>query len=158
LKIFDATSVIAFLSEMRCPESLRELSKYYQLIIPEGVETEIQRSPGREMLQELVKENIVRIVKLQSARATQIQNEFPQLHLGECEAIALAELFQIENKIYILSDDRKARKLFPDFRFRWTEQVLDFMEKKGIIGSGVHHSKTNTLQNSSFYSSRSKKL
>ena len=35
MKIFDATTVIAFLSEMDCPEGIVLLSKHHKIIIPE---------------------------------------------------------------------------------------------------------------------------
>ena len=41
MKIFDATAIIAFLSEMECPEGLELLSEHYKLIIPQGVADEI---------------------------------------------------------------------------------------------------------------------
>ncbi|CAE6492520.1 hypothetical protein [Candidatus Nitrosotenuis uzonensis] len=53
MKIFDATAIIAFLSEMECPDSLVELAKHYELIVPEGVATEIRKEPGKGHLRNL---------------------------------------------------------------------------------------------------------
>ena len=59
MKILDATAVIAFLSEMKCPEAIIELSKRTKIIVPEGVAHEIVRPPGKETLLDLAKRGIV---------------------------------------------------------------------------------------------------
>ena len=157
MKIFDATAVIAFLSEMNYPEGLIELSKHYEIIIPEGVASEIHNSPGKETLQGLAQRRIVKIVKVDPQRTAQIQNESPQLHLGECEGIAYVQAYSGEKKICIVSDDSKARRIFPMLNFKWTERLLDIMKEKGIIDARTHASKMEKLQNSTFYS-RSRKV
>ena len=55
MKIFDATAVIAFLSEMQCPEGLAKLSNNYEILIPKGVADEIKKPSGKKMLLDLVK-------------------------------------------------------------------------------------------------------
>lgn len=152
MKILDATAVIAFLSELLCPEILEELSKYYKLMIPEGVFAEIKKPPGKEMLNTLVKKRTIQIVKVDQNKAAQLLKEHPQLHLGECEAIAFAMSHNSTSKIYILSDDSKARKIFQNFSFSWTEQLFDIMKGKGMIKSEVYDVKMKQLQNSPFYS------
>lgn len=156
MKIFDATAVIAFLVEMKCADSLEALSKHYEIIIPEGVADEIKKSPGKEILQNLEKHKVVKIVKVDQQIATQITNGHPQLHQGECEAIACAQTYRGEKKVCIVSDDSKARKIFQKLNFKWTERLLDIMKEKGIIDSEKYASKINLLQNSPFYS-RSRK-
>lgn len=138
MKVLDATAVIAFLSELQCPESLQELSKHYQLVIPEGVFAEIQKPPGKNMLKMLVKKRTIQIVKVDQNKAAQLQKEHPQLHLGECEAIAFAMSNNGTRKTYILSDDLKARKIYQNFNFGWTEQLLDIMKRKNMIKSEVY--------------------
>ena len=156
MKILDATAVIAFLSEMECPETLQELSKYYQLIIPEGVVIEIRRSPGKEMLKELIKKKNIQIVKVDHNRTIQMQKEHPQLHSGECEVMTLAMSHADSKQISVVSDDLKVRKIFQNFNFSWTEQLLDVMKDKGMLEPNTYESKMNRLSKSPFYS-RSKK-
>ncbi len=61
MKIFDATAVIAFLNDMNYSDGIMELSKHYEIIIPKGVADEIKKSPGKEMLQDLVKQKAIKI-------------------------------------------------------------------------------------------------
>ena len=68
MKIFDATTVIAFLSEMDCPEGITMLSKHYKIIIPEGVASEVRKPPGKERLKDLVKQKAVEIVKIDQSK------------------------------------------------------------------------------------------
>lgn len=153
MKIFDATAIIAFLSEMKCPESLYELSKYYKLIISEGVFKEIRKPPGKAILQDMINRKIIELVKVDIDKVTQIQNEYPQLHLGECEAITFAMLQKEQKNLYILSEDLKARKIFQNFNFSWTEQLLDVMKEKGIVNASIYKEKIDNLRKSPFYSS-----
>ena len=136
---------------------LQELSRYYQLMIPRGVFAEIQKPPGKEMLEMLVKKQTIQIVEVDQTKAAQLQKEYPQLHLGECEVIALAMSYNDTSKIYILSDDSKARKIFRNLNFGWTEQLLDIMERKSMIRSEMYKIKMKRLGNSRFYS-RSKRM
>jgi predicted nucleic acid-binding protein len=152
MKIFDATVVIAFLSEMRCPDGLEALSKHYEIIIPAEVAAEITRSPGKEMLENLAKRKVVKIVEVDQQITSQVMRESPQLHQGECEAIAYAQTYSGEKKVCIVSDDSKARKIFQKLNFKWTERLLDIMKEKGIIDPVEHASKMKLLQNSPFYS------
>ena len=157
MKIFDATAVIAFLSDMNYPEGLEQLSKYYEIIIPQGVADEITKSPGKEILQDFAKQKVVKIVNVDPEKVTQIQNENPQLHRGECEAIVYGQTYAGEKKICIVSDDSMARKLFQMLNFKWTERLLDIMREKGIIDSDTHSSKIDKLKKSAFYSRGMKK-
>ncbi len=157
MKIFDATAVIAFLSDMNYPEGLEQLSKYYEIIIPQGVADEITKSPGKEILQDFAKRKVVQIVNVDPEKVTQVQNENPQLHQGECEAIVCAQTYTGEKKICIVSDDSKARKIFQMLNFEWSERLLDIMKEKGIIDSYTHSSKIDKLKKSAFYSRGMKK-
>lgn len=157
MKIFDATAVIAFLSEMQCPDSLQELSKYYQLLIPHGVYAEIQKPPGKQMLEMLIKKQTIQIVEVDQNKATQLQKLYPQLGRGECEAIVLAMSSNDPSNTCILSDDSKARKIFQSINFSWTEQLLDIMKTKNMIKSEMYQIKLKRLQKSHFYS-RSKRV
>jgi len=157
MKIFDATAVIAFLSEMRCPDGLEKLSRHYEIIIPEGVVGEITRSPGKEVLQDLANRKVVKIVKVDQQATSKVMNAYPQLHLGECEVITYAQTYAGEKKTCIVSDDSKARKIFQKLNFKWTERLLDIMKEKGIIDPKEHEAKTKLLENSPFYSRNRKK-
>jgi predicted nucleic acid-binding protein len=157
MKIFDATAVIAFLSEMRYPEGLEALSEYYEIIIPAGVAAEITRSPGKEMLEDLAKREVVKIVEIDQQIISQVMSESPQLHQGECEAIAYAQAYTGEKKVCIVSDDSKARKIFQKLNFKWTERLLEIMMEKGLIDDSTYEAKTRKLQESPFYSKDKRK-
>lgn len=152
MKILDATAVIAFLSEMKCPEAIIELSKRTKIIVPEGVAHEIVRPPGKETLLDLAKRGIVEIVKVDQATVCRILDEYPQLHRGECEAIALVQEHVGER--HVVSDDSRARKIFQTLNFMWTEELLDTMRKAGTISEDIYKIKHQRLQNSAFYSRR----
>lgn len=152
MKIFDATAVIAFLSEMNCPDSMECLSKHYELIIPEGVASEIKKQPGKGHLQNLSKQGIVKIIRVDQNIVNRIQNEHPQLHQGECEAIAFVESYKGGKKACIVSDDTKARKIFQKLNFKWTERLLDIMKEKGMIDNSDYDKKREKLSESPFYS------
>lgn len=154
MKILDASAIIAFLSEMNCPESLSKLAKYHRLLIPEGVYNEIKKPPGKHTLDRLVKEAAIKIVKPNPVDVIAIQNEHPQLHLGECEVIAFVLSYSGSEKIYILSDDLMARKKYPQFDFGWTEQLLDIMKERKWIESIIHKEKMKLLSQSPFYTRR----
>jgi len=152
MKIFDATAIIAFLSEMDCPDSMEVLSKHYELVVPEGVAAEIRKQPGKEHLDNLSRRGIVNIVRIDQSLVQKIQNEHPQLHRGECEAIAFVESYSGPKKICIVSDDSKARKIFQKLNFKWTERLLDIMKEKGLIDHSKYDEKTAKLAESPFYS------
>ena len=107
---------------MDCPEGIIKLSKHYKIVIPKGVEAEIKKSPGRERLQDLARQNAVQIVKVNQSRVGQILKEHPQLHRGECEAIALIREYATE-KSCIVSDDSNARRIFQMLNFEGTKNI-----------------------------------
>ncbi|MEM3008185.1 MAG: hypothetical protein QXI71_04440 [Candidatus Bathyarchaeia archaeon] len=152
MKIFDATAIIAFLSEMNCPDSMEVLSKHYDLIVPEGVAAEIRKEPGKGHLRNLSRRGIVKIVQVDQSLVKKIQNEHPQLHNGECEAIAFVESYSGPKKICIVSDDYMAKKIFQKLNFKWTERLLDIMKEKGLIDPSRYDEKMAKLAESPFYS------
>lgn len=150
MKVFDATSLIAFLSEMNYPEGLVELSKYYKLIVPTGVALEIIKPHTKSIFNDLVSKKILLIVKVDPDHALTIQNENPQLHIGECEVIAFA-IEHSSEKAYLLSDDLKARKLFKNLNFKWTEEVMQFMKERNIIDNETYNKRIEVLKKSTFH-------
>lgn len=156
MKIFDATALIAFLCEMDCPEGITEISKRSRIIIPEGIANEIIRPPGKDRLQDLARQEIVEIVKVDQAKTNQIMNENPQLHRGECEAIVFAQTHTKERDLCIVSDDSRARRKFQTLNFKWTGEILDTMKADGTISEDTYNLKCHRLQNSPFYPRRKK--
>ena len=154
MKIFDATAVIAFLNDMDYSDGIIKLSKHYEIVIPEGVVGEIKRSPGKEILQDLIRQNIVTIVKVDQPKVDRILKEHPQLHRGECEVIGFMQECSGKKKACIVSDDSKARKIFQMLNFKGTERLLDIMNEDGIIDDKTYTSKSEKLYNSAFYSRR----
>lgn len=152
LKVLDATAVIAFLGEMNFHEGLEALSDYYEVVITPGVVAEITKEPTKSALLELIDKEFLRVVQPNRETADTLRREHPQLHTGECEAIAYAIDDSRKEKCYILSDDLKARKIFPGLDFKWTEALLDHMLISRIIDENTHSLKTTALKNSNFYS------
>lgn len=157
MKIFDATAVIAFLSEMRFPEGFELLSKHYKLVIPKAVEAEIIKEPGKSYLAKLRKSKFVEVVTVDQELKQKIERSNPQLGPGECEAIAYSITVQNERKNCIISDDLKSRKLYESLNFKWTERLLEIMKEKGLIDDSTYESKTRKLQESPFYSRSTRK-
>ncbi len=85
------------------------------------------------------------IVKINQLRAEQILNEYPQLHKGECEAIAFMQDAGGESDC-IVSDDLKARKIFQMLNFKGTERWLDIMREEGMIDEETYVSKSFKLR------------
>lgn len=153
MKVFDATTLIAFLSDMRFPEGLEALSKRYKLVVPQAVADEIKKAPGRQLLRNLAKKGVVRIESVDPKIVEQIEKENPQLHKGECEVIAFAQSFDADDDVYLLSDDRLARNKFQNLNFKWTEELMNHMKARGIIDPATYDSKINELHHSPFYHS-----
>jgi len=156
MKIFDATAIIAFLKDMDYPEGITKLSEHYEIVIPESVVDEIKKSPGKERLRDLVKKKAVKIVKVDQPEVDQMLKNHPQLHRGECGAIALMQAYPDKDNACIVSDDSKARKNFQTLHFKWTERLLDIMKERGMIDDETYASKSTKLQDSAFYSRRRK--
>lgn len=152
MKILDATTIIAFLSDMKCPDGFTKLSTSHEIIIPKGVADEIKKQPGRDMLRELTIQGTVKIVTVDQSKVSQITREYPQLHRGECEAIVFAQSQEFQSKVCLVSDDSKARKLFYRLHFKWTEELLDIMKRSGMLDAHTYALKRQRLQNSAFYS------
>lgn len=154
--ILDATSVIAFLKEMNCPDSLEVLSKYEKLVILKGVVDEITKSPEKEILKELIKNKVISSVDAGSQLKNRIEKENIILHSGECECIAYAIMNHSNPNLSILSDDSKARKKFKNLKFTWTEDLLEKMNRDDLIDQKTFDQKTQDLSNSPFYSKKVK--
>ena len=122
MKILDATTIIAFLNEMNYPDGLVKLSKHYEIVIPEGVVNEIKKEPSKVMLQNLIKRQIVRIVKVDQSHLSQLLKMYPQLRQGECEAIVFMQAYSGSKKTCIVSDDLKAKTIFKQLNFKGTSR------------------------------------
>ena len=77
MKILDATAVISFLDEMKCVDGIIKLSKHQDIIIPKGVVDEIIKPPGKEILQELIANRIVKIVYVDQLKVTNFKQIQP---------------------------------------------------------------------------------
>ena len=152
MKILDATAVIAFLDEMKCVDGIIKLSKHQDAIIPEGVADEIIKSPGREILQELISDHIVKIIYVDQLKVKQILNKYNQLHRGECEVIVFAQTCNNIKDMCIVSDDKKAKKIFNSLPFKRTSELLEIMNIKNIINNSEYKLKNKILDRSTFHS------
>lgn len=135
---------------MDCPEGLVKLSKHYKILIPCGVADEIIKSPGKERLRALSDQHVVDIVNIDRSKAISIEKEHPQLHRGECEAIALyMKIARLDS--CIISDDLQVIHLFQSLNIKRTQKLLKIMKEKRIIDGMTYRSKITKLQKSSFY-------
>lgn len=150
MKILDATTVIAFLSEMKCPEGLLTLSKHCKIIIPKAVANEIKKEPGRGFLLDLKQRSAVKIMSVDQEKVSKVLNEHPHLGKGELEAVILAQSYADKNP-YIVSDDRDARNIFHTLDFKWTQELLEIMKERKMIDDHTYNHKKRSLEDSSFY-------
>ena len=154
--ILDATSIIAFLKEMNCPDSLKILSKKEQLVVPLGVVDEITKSPEKEILNVLINNKFLSSVEVEPQLKNRIEKENITLHGGECECIAYAIINNSDPNLTILSDDSNARKKFKNLKITWTEDLLEKMNSDNLIDQKTFDQKTKELSNSPFYSKKVK--
>jgi predicted nucleic acid-binding protein len=152
MKIFDATSLIAFLWEMDFPEGIESLSHRHDVVIPRAVANEITREASKAKLAQLVRGGAVLVRDCPASRVQVIREVNPQLGLGECEVLALREQMTSADQIYLVSDDRKARAKYPQYTWVWTEELLDYMSDRSLITSIKHRSLIERLTKSTFYS------
>lgn len=152
VKIFDATVLIAFLREMDCPDTVTALAKKYTIVVPEGVASEITKQPGKSRLQKLARQRSIKITKLTpkaQTLATRFMDDHPFLHKGESEAVALSKTEY--RRACIVSDDKRARRLFRMLKFEWTREILCIMQENGMISAEAHAEKIARLDASGFY-------
>jgi hypothetical protein len=152
MKIFDATSLIAFLGELNYPDGLRLLATRQKLLVTEGVVSEIKREPSRGYLSRLIDDGCLRSERVPEGEVGRLQRLHPQLGLGECEILAWVQLRGNPPGTFVVSDDARARGKFPAYAFVWTEQLLDYMRERGLIEEGKHRSLLEQLAKSTFYS------
>lgn len=151
-KIFDTTAVIAFLHDMSCPECIVELSRHCEIFVPEEVADEVTKQPGRQRLQGLISGGVIKVVRADRAKMAQLAYDKPFLGSGERAAIAAVLARGALKGALVVSDDMRARRAFGGVRFAWTEEMLDAMMARGIIGRDTYNLRMSKLENSSFYS------
>jgi predicted nucleic acid-binding protein len=152
MKIFDATSLIAFLWEMDFSEGIESLSHRHVVVIPRAVANEVTRETSKSKLAQLVRVGAVLVRDCPVSRVQAIREVNPQLGLGECEVLALREQLTNLDHIYLVSDDRRARAKYPQYTWVWTEELLDYMSDRSLITSIKHRSLIERLAKSTFYS------
>jgi predicted nucleic acid-binding protein len=152
MKIFDATSLIAFLWELDYPDGLRLLSSKHRIVVPGGVISEITRDRSKAALNALLAEGVLSEQSVPELEVDEIRALHPQLGRGECEVLAVAGKSHPSEPPILVCDDRGARSTFPMFRFVWTEELLDYMWRRGLIEETRHKMLLERLANSTFYS------
>ena len=152
MKIFDATSAIAFLWEMDFPEGFAFLATRHRLVLPAGVASEIRRPKSRAHLAELVERGCIEIIAATPEAVGRLRDLNPSLGIGECELLALADAELSSARPFLVCDDRAARRRFPGRRYVWTEELLEYMERRGLIGKETLAMLLGRLAKSGFYS------
>ena len=152
MKIFDATSLIAFLWELDYPEGLRLLSLRHRIVVPSGVVSEVTRDRSRASLRALLAAGVIAEQAITESEVEKIRALHPQLGRGECEVLAIAENTDSKEPPVLVCDDKVARSKFPNLRFVWTEELLDYMQRRGLIEEGQHKVLLERLAKSTFYS------
>lgn len=153
-KILDSSAIIAFVKDMDYPEGITKLSKHYELIVPEGVANEIVKPPGKKIFQKLVAQKSIKIVKADQEKTKQIHVDCMPLHKGECEIIAVMQGYPDKNDVCIVSDDKRVKNIFKEYKFKWTQKLLTIMRQKGLIDTQTLDSLNERLAKSAFYTKR----
>lgn len=156
MKILDASSLIAFLWDLKWPDGIVRISARHEIVIPSGVASEVTRESAKAFLRDLIQNQVVRVVLCSPERVGTIRDENPQLGKGECEVLAFAETLTTAQRAYLVSDDKKARSKFPQYRWVWTEELLAYMRERALITQSDHRDLIGRLEASSFFS-RSKR-
>jgi predicted nucleic acid-binding protein len=152
MKVFDATAVIAFLGELDYPEGLRLIATRHDVVLPMGVVREIRRDRSKKNLKGLLEQGSIRVVEASPAKIQRVRDENPALGQGECEVLAFAEDYFGDPSVFLICDDSRARNKNPNRRFVWTEELIDYMEVRGLIDSSKHTSLLEQLAKSGFFS------
>jgi predicted nucleic acid-binding protein len=152
MKVLDATSAIAFLGELDYPDGLRLISGRHEIVVPSGVVAEIQRARSRGNLNLLIEEKVIRVVEPNPESVRHIRDENPALGQGECEVLAITADRVGDPTVFVISDDRGARSKYPARNYVWTEELIDYMEARGLIDPARHGSLLAQLERSGFYS------
>lgn len=140
------TSPINYLVLMGCAHLLPDL--FGEVIVPQAVFTELQSKHAPESVRKFVRAapNWLRIEVVQKEALERVSE--PELHAGEREAIALAELLAAD---YVIMDEKAGRRiaLRRGVPVIGTLGVLEKADAEGMLGD--FSSLLDRLEETSFY-------
>lgn len=136
--ILDASVLIAFFTELKKPELLKELAKNsFKILIPNAVFEELRSDPNFQIVEEYCREGILeKLEPIPWEELRDLRLRYVGLHDGELEVIWWGNKFKEQGKIYmcVLDDDRarkKARSL--ELNLIGTVGVLNMMVEFNIV-------------------------
>jgi len=154
MKILDATALIAFLRELDFEDGLRRLSTIHRLVVPTGVASEVKKPPASIRLASLLDEGVLVKRAAPTERVGELRTRFLDIGQGECECVALSETLAAKESLVVVTDDKQVRKRVPGPRYVWTQQLLVYMVKRGLLSLQSGEDLLRKLAASSFYSAR----
>ncbi len=154
MKVLDATVLIAFLCEMDFPEGLRILSRAHRLLVPPGVVAEVKRPPASHRIQKLISEEVLTVMNPPSERVAALGEAFLELGRGERECVSLLESLPRTADPRLVTDDLRVRVRVPGSHYVWTQELLRYMGRKGLLDASSTQALLTKLEGSTFYSPR----
>ncbi len=157
MKVLDATVLIAFLREMEFPDGLRILARAHRLLVPRGVVDEVKKPPASHQLRVLISEGVLDEVSAPPNRVAELGEAFIELGQGERECVSLLESLPSSADPRIVTDDSRVRVRVPSDRYVWTQELLRYMGRKGLLDSESTQGLLSKLATSTFYSPRGRR-
>ncbi len=154
MKVLDATVLIAFLHEMDFPEGLRILARAYRLIVPRGVVAEIRKPPASDRLDRLIRDRVITVMSAPAERVVSLGEAFIELGAGERECVSLFESLPRTEGDRLVTDDSRIRKRVPGSHYVWTQELLRYMCRRGLLDAESTQGLLRRLESSTFYSHR----
>jgi len=155
--ILDASSIIAFYSEMHEQQLLHELTNYgYQLIAPIAVINEISkgRKPTWSKLKKAIDDGKITTASgFSSSEISAFKKRYPNLDEGEIQVLILGAKKKKKGDEYMcVFDEGPARKIASHHQIAKTGTIglLDVLNDLGIIDEKKKESLLNVLNHSKF--------
>jgi len=152
MKIFDTSSVICFLREIRFAKALDTcISRGYQLAVTRQVFDEIQRNP--DTLREFTAYGKFTVVPVNDPSCfNRLSKRYPWLHEGEISVLCFGLQKKSDGSRYICIIDERARELKDKLHIRIHGSVglLLWQKDRGDLAPGECHHLYKMFKQSSF--------
>ncbi len=155
--ILDASTIIAFYSEMNEPSLLHELTNFgYVLIAPIAVVAEIRK--GRKhtcsVLNKAIEDGKISVHnKFSANQISTFKRRFPNLDEGEIQVLILGmKLKKRRDGFFCVLDEGPARKIADEYKVakKGTLGILDLLNDLGIIDRNKKENLLSVLKHSKF--------
>ena len=155
MKILEATTLIAIIKEIDCPDIINSIFKLnHKLIIPLYVYNELIDSKTKTTCDIFIKENKLTVSNLNSiTEIIDLQKTYPFLGRGELDSILhYKKLSDRGIPVYCVLDDKKARKIATLNHILHTGLIglLKMLKNKLIITAVEYENILHSLKNSNF--------